>query len=85
MLVQKISILFLVLLLPLFKTGNTETTSQNTITGDPVNYSFKIESLKNEIKNKGWNNDRLKMLHFYIINSESIKINLKELPSGFDH
>jgi len=84
MLLQKISILFLVLLLPLFKPGNTET-SQNTITGTQVIYTFNCESLKKEIKNNGWNRDRLKRLHFCITNSESKKENLKELPSGFEN
>ncbi len=84
MLLQKISILFLVLLLPLFKPGNTET-SQYIITGNQVNYTFNIESLKKEIKNNGWNSDRLKRLHFYIVNSPLIKENLKELPPGFEN
>ncbi len=79
----KISILFLVLLLSLFKPNNTES-NQNQISGNPLNYTFKIDSLNDEIKKSGWNENLLSKYHFFIINSENIfSKDLNNLPYGY--
>jgi CHAT domain-containing protein/Tfp pilus assembly protein PilF len=81
---QKISILFWVLLFPLFKPYNTET-NQSQISEKPLKYTFNIDLLNVEIKNSGWNEERLIKYHFYIINSENIlNKDLKNLPYGFE-
>jgi len=84
MLIQKISILLLVLLLPLFKPSNTES-NQNRISEKPLKYTFNIDSLNAEIKNSGWDLNRLGKYHFYITNSENIlNKDLDNLPYGYE-
>ncbi|HSP87171.1 MAG TPA: tetratricopeptide repeat protein, partial [Ignavibacteriaceae bacterium] len=83
MLIQKISILLLFLLLPLFK-PNPET-NQNQIPQNSLKYNFNIESLNDEIQKSGWNENLLTKYHFFIINSENISNkDFNNLPNGFE-
>src|SRR4030066_60005 len=81
--IQKISILLLVLLLPLFK-QNTNESNQNQISQKTLTYTFNINSQNTEIKNSGWNENLLSKYHFYVINSQNDLIkDLDKLPYGY--
>ncbi|RPI76263.1 MAG: hypothetical protein EHM47_00495, partial [Ignavibacteriales bacterium] len=84
MILQKISILITVLLLPLFKPNNGEA-NLNQVSENTSRYSLNIDSLNTQIKNSGWNNTILASYHFVITNSgKEIDANLKSLPHGYE-
>src|SRR5690554_802007 len=82
MLLQKIKILIIIFLLPLFNLNEKETLRNSVNSFN--NYKIKIDSLNTLIKNSGWNNNLKDAYHFFLINSgKSIEEKLKDLPEDY--